>query len=150
VYNSEKNWFLSEVWLDQARRKWGGRYVDIPVCEENTFGWEFYKVRPEKDDVVVTKHRFDAFMDTDLDVILRSKGIKTLIITGLVTNVCVETTTRHAFLKDYYVVVPDDCVAAYTLKSHLNSLENIDNYFGEVTSSHEIIRIWKRKKLLSS
>ena len=62
-------------------------------------------------EVIVTKHRYGAFESSDLDLVLRSKGIRTVIMTGIATNVCVETTARQAFLRDYYVVFTSDCTA---------------------------------------
>ena len=52
----------------------------------------------------MTKHRYGAFESTDLDLVLRSRGIRTVVMTGIATNVCVETTARQAFLRDYYAV----------------------------------------------
>ena len=57
-------------------------------------------------------HNCDQHIDTDLDVILRSKEIKSLIMTGVATNVCVESTARDGFMNDYYVVFVSDCTAA--------------------------------------
>ena len=103
---------------------------------------DFYEVRPRPEDVVVTKHRFGAFESTDLDLVLRSRGIRTVIMTGVATNVCVETTARQAFLKDYYVVFTSDCTATYTQPEHDTTLLNIDNYFGQVVTSDDVIASW--------
>ena len=62
-----------------------------------------------------------------------------MIICGVTTNVCVESTTRHAYFLDYYCVVPDDAVAAYGDDLHEMALKNIDFLFGEVTGSDKII-----------
>ena len=144
VYNSDQNWYLSEVWLEQASRKRNGSYTERPVCVKGTWGWEFYDgIKPLPNEMVVTKHRFSAFVDTDLDLILRSKNIKALIMTGIATNVCVETTARMGFLKDYYIVFVRDCCAAYKEHLHETTLENIDTLFGQVAVAQDIIRCWK-------
>jgi ureidoacrylate peracid hydrolase len=57
---------------------------------------------------IVTKHRYDAFLNTDLDLILRANRVDTVVLCGVATNVCVETTARAAFVRDYYVVVAED------------------------------------------
>ena len=75
VYNTGPNWYLSETWLEQAERRRNGAYLTIPVCEPNAWNGDFYEVRPEPDEVIVTKHRYGAFESTDLDLVLRSKGI---------------------------------------------------------------------------
>lgn len=145
IYVSENNWYLSDVWLEQHRRVGRGKYTEYPVLEEGSWGVEFYKgVKPLPGEVVVTKHRFDAFVGTDLELILKSKGIRTIILTGGNTNCCVESTARTGFVMDYYVVIPRDCVSATTLEKHDNALKIIDFYFGQVTDSSDIIKCWQK------
>jgi isochorismate hydrolase len=68
VYTSEQNFYLSDVWLEQAARKRAGGYTRIPVCAAGSWGGDFYgDVRPEPHDPIVTKHRYSAFYNTDLD-----------------------------------------------------------------------------------
>jgi isochorismate hydrolase len=75
VYTSEQNFYLSDVWLEQAARKRAGGYTRIPVCAAGSWGGDFYgDVRPEPNDPIVTKHRYSAFYNTDLDTILRANG----------------------------------------------------------------------------
>lgn len=143
VYNHTPNWYLSEVWLEQASRRRRGLYVDRPVCEAGEWNGDFYGVRPEPEDVIVTKHRYGAFESTDLDLVLRSRGVRTVIMTGVATNVCVETTARQAFLKDYYVVFTSDCTATYSQLEHDTTLANIDNFFGQVATADEIVACWQ-------
>ena len=69
-------------------------------------------LKPQPGDLVVAKPRYSAFYGTDLEAILRSKGIDTLIISGTVTNVCCESTTRDAFSRDYKVIFLSDGNAA--------------------------------------
>lgn len=143
VYTSERNFYLSDVWLEQAARKREGGYTRIPVCREGEWEGDFYgDVRPQPGDVVVSKHRYDAFHNTDLDLILRSNGIRTVALTGVVTNVCVETTAREAFVRDYYVVAVDDGCAAYVEADHIASLSNIDRFFGQVATIKQISALW--------
>jgi len=92
--------------------------------------------------VIVSKHRYGAFEGTDLDLVLRSRGIRTVIMTGVATNVCVETTARQAFLKDYYVVFASDCSATFSQAAHDATLHNIDQFFGEVVTSEQIMACW--------
>jgi ureidoacrylate peracid hydrolase len=108
AYNTGPNHYLSEVWLEQAKRRRNGAYVSYPVCEPGEWNGDFFQVKPLPSEVIVTKHRYGAFEGTDLDLVLRSRGIRTVIMTGVATNVCVETTARQAFLKDYYVVFTSD------------------------------------------
>jgi len=74
---------------------------------------EIYEgLKPQPGDLVVAKPRYSASYGTDLEAILRSKGIDTLIISGTVTNVCCESTTRDAFSRDYKVIFLSDGNAA--------------------------------------
>jgi len=73
---------------------------------------------------------------------LRANGIRTLVFTGVVTNVCVETSAREAFVRDYYVVVVSDGTAAYVAADHDMTLKNIDRFFGEIASMAELTALW--------
>jgi nicotinamidase-related amidase len=68
-------------------------------------------VRPEEGDVVVVKHRVSAFAGTDLEMILRAKGIDTLVLLGIATSGVVLSTVRHGADADYRLVVVKDCCA---------------------------------------
>jgi biuret amidohydrolase len=77
---------------------------------------EIYEgLKPHPGDLVVAKPRYSAYYGTDLEAILRGKGIDTLIISGTVTNVCCESTTRDAFSRDYKVIFLSDGTAALDL-----------------------------------
>ncbi|MFQ5693186.1 MAG: cysteine hydrolase family protein, partial [Nitrospinota bacterium] len=142
VYNTDPNWYLSDVWLEQASRVRQGSYVIHSVCGPDSWEGDFYRVRPTERDVIVTKHRFSAFQDTDLDLILRSRGVRTLILTGIATNVCVESTARDGFFRDYYVVFTSDCTATYSEEDHNATLSNIRRFFGEVVTADEVASCW--------
>ena len=142
VYNTGPNWYLSEVWLEQAHRRRRGAYLSIPVCEPDNWNGDFYQIKPIPDKVIVTKHRYGAFESSDLDLVLRSRGIRTVIMTGVATNVCVETTARQAFLRDYYVVFTSDCTATYSQAEHDATLHNIDSFFGAVVTADEVRTCW--------
>lgn len=69
-------------------------------------------------------------------------GIKTLIMTGVSTNVCVESTARDGFMLDYHIVLVADACASYSQAAHDMTLENIEGYFGKVSEVAQIIDIW--------
>ena len=144
IYTTPGNWYLSDAWLELAARRRAGGYTSIPVCEPDSWAADFYgDVRPAAGDAIVTKHRYSAFYNTDLDTILRANGIRSVVITGVVSNVCVETTAREAFVRDYYVIVPNDAAAAYSLTDHEATLGNIDRFFGEISSIADLQTIWR-------
>jgi ureidoacrylate peracid hydrolase len=119
------------------------------ICVEGTWGTELYRVEPEAGEPIVIKHRYSAFVDTDLQLILRSRGITSLILTGVATNVCVESTARDAYMRDYYVTFVDDCSAAYDQAKHDATLRNMADHFGVVVTSDEVMTAWQRVPALS-
>jgi len=145
IYSTGTNHYLSDVWMEQAARKRPGGYITIPGCEATSWGGDYYgNIRPEPNDPVVIKHRYNAFLNTDLDTILRANGIRTTVFTGVSTNCCVESTAREAFMRDYYVVVVDDATASYTRELHQAALKTLDALFGEITSITVLTDIWNR------
>ncbi|MPZ87248.1 MAG: isochorismatase family protein [Nitriliruptorales bacterium] len=136
--------YLSEAFLEQAARRYRGLYVDLPVCVAGTLGAEFAGgLAPTERDVVVTKHRFSAFEGTDLDLVLRTHDIRTLVVMGVVTHVCVESTVRDAFFSDYSPVVLEDAVAGWQPDWHRTSLEVMDWGFAEVVSASRLLVAWE-------
>ncbi len=139
LYSTEGNRYLSDVWLEQAARKQGGGYTLTPVCGADSWEGDYYEdVRPASGDIVVTKHRYNAFHGTDLDQILRSNGVRSIVVTGVSTNVCVETTARDGFIRDYYTILVGDGTAAYSAEEHATTLKTFDRFFGEVTTIAEL------------
>ena len=111
---------------------------------------EFYEVIPQTGDIVIPKHKYSGFVSTYLDPFLRSKRINTLIITGLATNVCVESTARDGFMKEYYIVIPSDLTEGTNTDAKKWSLLNLNMFFAEVVSSNEILECWKSASLSAS
>ena len=69
-------------------------------------------LRPEEDDYFVLKPKHSGFYSTQLDILLRYLGTRTLILTGIQANICVLFTANDAYMRDYAIVVPSDCVAS--------------------------------------
>lgn len=135
----------SDIWKkrlfnhEQAQRK-ELEGTSPGLCAPGTFGAETVEeLKPESGEPIVIKHRYSAFIGTDLDLILRSKGIGNVLVVGNATNVCVESTSRHAFMLDYSTVTVSDCVATSDKGVHETSLENLRNYFGYVATSEEVM-----------
>jgi ureidoacrylate peracid hydrolase len=130
--------------LAQHRRRLG---LLESLCLERTWGADWFAgVAPAgaPNEVVLTKHRFDAFQGTPLDLYLRSNGIRTVIVTGVVTSGCVESTVRHAFFRDYRVVVPHDGVAEAVQERHDTALAVIKRSFATIAGIDEIVTAWRR------
>jgi ureidoacrylate peracid hydrolase len=120
-------------------------------CTTGAWGTEFFAVSPLPGEPVVTKHRYNAFHGTDLHVILRSWGIRTLIMTGVTTNVCVESTAREGYFLDHYIVFVGDCTGTTSedrkdltsAEIHRWTLTNIELTFGVVVTSADIVAAWR-------
>lgn len=143
-----RNWFsditLSPVIRERWQRIWPG--LDVRMCWENEWGAGFYRVKPLPGEPVIIKHRYSAFLNTDLDMVLHNRGIRTLVVTGYTTNACVETTARDAYMHDYYVVVAGDCCACQNPDLHQATLKSIETGYGIVVTSEKLIEIWNRHK----
>lgn len=143
-YTTDDNRYLSDVFLHQMKRKRTGRYFEVPVCSPGSWGAQLAPgLEVLAQDTVVVKHRYSAFVNTDLELRLRSQGVRTLLITGVSTSVCVESTTRHAHFLDYYNVILFDCCADYKSNIHEDALRRLDLHFGQVAESKEIIAAWQ-------
>jgi ureidoacrylate peracid hydrolase len=103
---------------------------------------DFYEVLPAEGEIVIPKYRYSGFVSTYLDQYLRAAGIKTLVITGLATNVCVESTIRDGFMLGYAIVVPADMTEGTSPEAKEWSLKTIDTFFGEVVDSKDLLKCW--------
>ncbi len=137
VRTIHSSWTDSDTWI--SRLAGAGR--EMLICRPNTWGSEFYKVAPQENDFIATKHRFSGFVGTDLNLMLRARGIKTLLMTGVATNVCVETTARDGFNLDYQVILVEDCCGAFAAEEHAACVTNMNKYFGMATDSKTLSEI---------
>jgi ureidoacrylate peracid hydrolase len=139
VKTTHSDWTDTPSWLFRKSQQ-----KTLDTCREGTWGAEFYDgIAPLPGERIVIKHRYSAFINTDLNTVLRARGVESVLVTGVATNVCVETTARDAYVFDYYVTLVEDCSAAYSQAAHSATLENIRNHFGLVASSQEIMETWR-------
>jgi ureidoacrylate peracid hydrolase len=109
-----------------ARNSWGSEIIE--------------ELKPEPEEYVIRKHRFSAFHNTDLEFLLRSREIKTVVITGIVTYICVEHLARDAFIRDFDVIVVSDAVGGRDRELHENSLKSMAWSCGLVSTTEEVLR----------
>ncbi len=103
--------------------------------------WQLIKaLSPPDTDGVLDKNRYSAFFGTELDESLRSRGIEELIITGVMTNCCCETTARDGFVRDYRIFFVSDATATVNDDLHITSLKNLAYGFAHVLSTGELCR----------
>src|SRR3989304_1922063 len=135
IRTTHSEWTDTPSWIYRSSQKSG-----LNTCREGTWGAEFYQgISPLPSERVVIKHRYSAFINTDLNTVLKAKGVESVLVTGVATNVCVETSARDAYMYDYYVTLVEDCAAAYGPRLHESTLENMRRHFGLVVSSREIM-----------
>ncbi len=139
----------SPNWLKHLPLK-AGEHVVAPtgvasrVLIRDTWNTEIVdELRPLPEDVVLYKHRFSGFYETELDSILRASGIDTLLFVGATTSVCVESTIRDAMFRDFHCLVVEDCVAEpigadLSRSNHEASLLVLQILFGSVTDSQSV------------
>ncbi len=111
--------------------------------------WEaaiFEGLAPRPGDVVIPKIRYNAFVATDFELRLREAGVKDLAITGVMTNLCCESTARDAFMRDFRVFFAADGTAAPSLEFHRGSLLNLAYGFAYVLTCDELVAMVTGKK----
>ena len=107
-----------------VKGEWGSEIVDV--------------LAPHKGDVVLEgKRGLDSFATTNLDFILRGRGITTIAVCGFLTNCCVESTMRTGYEKGYQVVTLTDCVAATSAEEHANAIKFNYPMFSQVMTSRD-------------
>ncbi|MCA9900845.1 MAG: cysteine hydrolase [Ardenticatenaceae bacterium] len=104
---------------------WGAKIVDdLTVADE---------------DIIIPKRRYSGFFQTDLDLHLRERHIQQVVVTGVVTNICVRSTVNDAFFLGYDVFVPKDCVMATSDQLQESHLYDIDTHYGTVLGLDELL-----------
>ncbi|HDS08843.1 MAG TPA: cysteine hydrolase [Firmicutes bacterium] len=97
-------------------------------------------LKPLSEEKVIYKHRYSAFYNTDLETVLRCLNIEDLVISGIMTNMCCESTARDAYYRDYRVFFLADGTGSITEEMHLGSLLNLAFGFCYVTTSDTVLR----------
>ncbi len=95
-------------------------------------------LKPLPSEKIVSKHRYSAFYNTDMETILRCLKVEDIVITGIMTNMCCESTARDAYYRDYRVFFPADCTGSVSEQMHLASLLNLAFGFARITTAAEI------------
>lgn len=132
------------IWVVDSHRKnmrrdreWVKR---TPHCLENTWATQVIDdLEPQENDITVVKHRYSAFFQTDLDLVLRDMLIEQIVVFGVVTNICVRSTVHDGFFLGYDIVVPHDACAATGPREHASTLYDIATHFGTVSDTDTVI-----------
>jgi nicotinamidase-related amidase len=122
-------------------------FAGVDSTIKGTWGHDIVAELPyhPDEDLVVEKRRLNSFVGTDLDLTLRARGVKTLVMAGVVTQGCVESTVRDAVGHDYYVAVAEDCCASTDAELHrmgITGMAKLLRYDEAVTTSARLLAIW--------
>ncbi|MEM0066471.1 MAG: isochorismatase family cysteine hydrolase [Sulfolobales archaeon] len=101
------------------------------------------ELKPLPRDYVLEKRTYSAFFETGLDLLLRGLEVKTVVITGIHTHICVKHTAADAFFRGYKIIVVRDATATFDATVHERALDYMKTMYGaEVTTTEELIRLW--------
>ena len=125
--------------LDGADTSWRYKQMNL-IGEPGSREREILEeLAPHPADLVIEKTTSGAFNSTTLDQILRNMGVNSLVITGVATNGCVETTTRGAGDLGYLTYLVEDATATYTQQLHDESISDMDHNFAIVRSTASVL-----------
>ena len=112
------------------------------ICRIGSGGEDYHRVAPEPGDIEIDKLIYSSFHGTDLDARLRARGIDTLVVTGISTDCCVDSTVRDAFHRDYHVFVVSDACATYDEALHTGTLNALQMHCALLTRSDDVAAAW--------
>ncbi|WP_448378191.1 isochorismatase family protein [Fervidobacterium sp.] len=115
---------------ENMKKWWGNVLEDV---------WAKLAIKEDLVDVVIYKDSYDAFYMTELEDILKAKSVDQLIISGVMTHLCCETTARSGFVRGYEIVMVEDCLWDKDEWYHYASLKNLAHGFAVISTSQEII-----------
>jgi isochorismate hydrolase len=115
------------------------RWWGDAISNEDPLSEIITEVLPHENDIVLRKTRYSAFIGTELEDILTIKMAKSIVICGVMTHLCCETTAREAFMKDFEVYFVMDATATQTEELHLSSLRTLASGFAQITTTSDII-----------
>ena len=129
---------------------WNLRMKDLgsAICIKGTEGESILEgLKSDTSDIIIKKTRYSAFFKTDLLSILHSKSIDSLIIGGINTHACIRTSAVDAFMNDYRVFIPEECVASYNQEYHEMSMKYFSRRIAMVLTFDEMIQRIKNNQL---
>jgi nicotinamidase-related amidase len=119
----------------------------IEHCREGKARALIEKLYPEQDDYFVLKPKHSGFFSSTLETLLRYLGVRRLIVTGIAGNFCVLFTANDAYMRDYELTIPSDCVISNTAKENKEALRLMKRYLKAETGPSQRISFGKRKRL---
>jgi nicotinamidase-related amidase len=133
---------IPAVYINDNFGRWQSdfRKVVEHCLEDDVPGREVARIlRPADDDYFVLKPKHSAFFETTLHTLLTYLGARTLILTGMAGNICILFSANDAYMRDYHIVVPSDCVVSNTVEENDHALRQIEQVLkGDITASPDL------------
>jgi nicotinamidase-related amidase len=141
------------IWTQSDHSPPGGGMIleRYPIIKHTRELWkgdrsfELYSdmIQPQEGEHRIVKHKYDAFHDTDLDTVLGNLGTDTVVITGVATEVCCESTARAAFFHDFKVVFLRDATAAFNPDLQELTCDRMEHLFARTMNTDDLLKIWE-------
>ncbi|WP_428374308.1 isochorismatase family cysteine hydrolase [Lichenicoccus sp.] len=112
------------------------------ICREGTAGADYYRLRPQPGDLEIAKRLYSCFVGTELADFLAARGIDTLVVAGMTTECCVDSTVRDAFHRDLNVFVAADACIAYSEAAHVHALAALGSSCAVLVASDTVLAGW--------
>lgn len=128
----------------EARERHGDS--EPALCVEGSHGADFIGSQPQAGEAVISKSRFSGFAGTGLDDRLRERGLDTLVLAGLTTECCVQSTAWDGFERDFHILIAADACAAYADDLHRGALKALEMSGATLADAADFIRAWNKIK----
>ena len=144
---------IPSIYVNDNFGKWRSDFKKLVAhcLEDNTRGQEIVELlKPDKDDYFVLKPKHSGFFSTTLDLLLEHLGAKTLILVGWATDICILFTAGDAYMRDYHLIIPADCVASEDEKENervLKLMERVQDADIRTSDQIELDELQEKKKL---
>ncbi len=135
----------SPAWRERSRRRGSAASEDSAICRAGHRGADFVGPLPRPGELVIDKIRYSGFFGTNLHAGLMALGVDTLVVCGLTTECCIDSTVRDAFHLDYHVFIATDACAAYEPEVHQASLKNLELNCAILVTVDEVEAAWAER-----
>lgn len=123
-----------------------GRFFSDHIASREPDSQIIKMLEPLDGERVFAKTTYDAFIGTDLEGYLKKERVEQVLVTGVLTHMCCETTARSAFCRGFEVYVPVDATASSCEERHLASLMAMADAVAVVVSTHEVLELWEKNE----
>jgi nicotinamidase-related amidase len=135
----------SPAWRERSRRRGSNPSEDSAICRAGQRGAEFVGPTPRPGELVIDKIRYSGFFGTNLNAGLKALGVDTVLVCGLTTECCIDSTVRDACHLDYHVFIAADACAAYEPDIHKASLKILELNCAILVTVDDVEAAWAER-----